>query len=60
MPRQKECFCGSGKYPEDIYDARGLFVTRVCDACKKDRLSGYRADIFTDGNYWSDEPIEED
>ena len=40
-----------------IHDARGIFVTYVCPKCKSDKLSGYRKDIFTDSNYWHDEPI---
>jgi len=62
MPRPrrlKECPCGSGEYPEDIVDARGIFVAYVCDKCRKEKLSGYRSDIFTDSNYWHDEPIDE-
>ena len=54
------CPCGSGEPWEEIYDARGIYVARVCDKCKKERLSGYRKDIFTDPNYWTDEPIDED
>lgn len=56
----KECPCGSGEYPEEVCDARGIFVAYVCDKCRKERLSGYRPDIFTDSNYWHDEPIDED
>lgn len=42
-----------------LYDARGIFCAYVCDVCEDDRRSRYRADIFTDRNYWHDEPIEE-
>lgn len=54
------CGCGSGKHPEDIYDARGIYVCRVCDDCRVGRLSKYRPDIFTDSNYWSDEDVDPD
>jgi hypothetical protein len=43
-----------------LYDARGIFCTYVCDKCEPEKKSGYRPDIFTDANYWHDEPIEED
>jgi hypothetical protein len=54
------CSCGSGEYPEDVYDARGIFVARVCDKCRKKKLAGYRKDIFEDSNYYCDEQIDED
>lgn len=54
------CSCGSGEYPEEVYDARGIFVANVCDKCRKERLWGYRPEIFTDSDYWCDEPIDED
>ena len=53
-----ECPCGSGEYPDAISDARGIFVAYVCDKCRQEKLKGYRPEIFTDGNYEADEPIE--
>ena len=47
------------QFPEALYDARGIFVAYVCDQCRAEKLSHYRADIFTDPDYWTDEPIEE-
>lgn len=44
----------------DEYDARGLYLCRVCDKCAKAKLAGYRQDVLTNSNYWHDEPIEED
>ena len=44
--RVRLCPCGSGDYPEDIHDACGIFVARVCNDCRKRRLSRYRKDIF--------------
>lgn len=43
-----------------LTDARGIFCCYVCDTCEADKRLRYRADIFTDGDYWTDEPIEED
>lgn len=54
------CPCGSGEYPEDVYDARGIYVACVCDKCRKERLRGYRLEIFDDSDYECDEPIEPD
>ena len=57
----RTCPCGSGSENwEDIYDARGIYVTRVCDKCRKEKLSHYRQDIFTDSSYEVDEQIDED
>jgi hypothetical protein len=47
----KECNCGSGKQREEIVDARGIFVAYVCSNCKKEKLSGYRHEIFTNPCY---------
>lgn len=54
------CSCGSGKERQAVCDARGIFVAYVCDDCEKEKLSGYRKDIFTDSNYPADEQIEPD
>ena len=54
--RHRLCNCGSGEYPEDIHDGHGIFLARVCDKCRKERLKGYRSDIFED--YECDEPID--
>lgn len=59
MTRQ-ECTCGSGEPPEAIHDARGIFVCYACDQCKREKLAGYRSDIFSDPDYWHDEPIDEE
>lgn len=53
------CTCGSGEPREAIYDARGIFVTYACDRCRKEKLKGYRKDIFTDANYECDEEIDD-
>lgn len=54
------CPCGSGLEPQDIYDARGIFVLVACDKCRKEKLSRYRPEIFTDSDYECNEPIDED
>lgn len=54
----RECPCGSGEFPEAVYDARNIFVAYVCSRCRRDKLSGYRPEIFTNPGYWHDEPID--
>jgi len=56
----RQCPCGSGEASWPEYDARGIYLCRVCEACETERLSVFRPDIFTDANYWTDEPVEED
>jgi hypothetical protein len=46
------------RYPLD--DARGIFCASVCDNCEDEVRKRYRADIFEDSNYWSDEAVEAD
>jgi hypothetical protein len=55
-----ECNCGSGLAREEIRDARGIFVTYACSKCKKEKLLGYRPEIFSNPNYFADEEIEPD
>lgn len=43
-----------------LYDARGIYCCTVCDECEESQRAKYRPDIFTDSNYWHDEPIEEE
>jgi hypothetical protein len=57
---EKLCFCGSGELRRAAFDARGIFLAYVCDACEREKLSGYRPDVLTDPNYWHSEPIDED
>lgn len=56
--RIRLCNCGSGKYPEEIYDGHGIYLCRVCDDCKSQKLKGYRLDIFE--NYETDEQINDE
>jgi len=58
-PQRKEPeMCNSGKYHETVYDARGIYVGKVCEDCEKQALAPYRPEIFTDPNYETDEPVE--
>lgn len=43
-----------------LYDARGIYVSRVCKFCVKKIKSQYRPEIFTDSDYETSEPIDED
>jgi hypothetical protein len=63
IPKQcspKPCSCGSGKRRSPQYDARSIFLTYTCDDCHDRKMAGYRPDVLTDPNYWTDEPIEDD
>lgn len=55
----KVCKCGSRRLPYKLVDARGIFCAYVCEACEAEVRKRYRSDIFTDFNYWHDEPIDE-
>jgi hypothetical protein len=54
------CPCGSGLPRRELVDARGIFCTFVCDRCEAEKKAHYRPDIFTDPNYETTEPVEED
>ncbi len=41
-----------------LLDARGIGCGRVCDRCEETVRAQYRPEIFEDGNYECDEPIE--
>lgn len=56
----KPCTCGSGEPRRELVDARGIFCTFVCDSCERQKRAKFRPDIFTDSNYWTDEPVDED
>lgn len=56
----RPCPCGSGKPSQWQFDARGIELCRTCDDCHKTKMSGYRSDVLTDANYWTDEPVEDD
>jgi len=54
----RTCNCGSGEPPWAEKDGYGIFLTYVCDKCRKEKLSHFRDDIHT--QYQTDEQIEED
>lgn len=54
----KLCPCGSGEPREEIYDARGIFVTFACSKCEERKLRSYRPEIFNDPSYHVDEEID--
>jgi hypothetical protein len=54
------CICGSGKPSRNLYDARGIYVSKVCDDCEQRVKAGYRPDVFTNPAYETDEPIDEE
>jgi len=58
MGRLQQCPCGSGEFPYDLTDARGIFCSYVCSKCEAAKRATYRPEIFTDGSYWADEQIE--
>lgn len=56
----RPCNCGSGLPCRALIDARGIYCARVCDKCEAKKRAQFRPDIFTDSNYWHDEPIDEE
>ena len=48
------------QYQWHEHDARGIYLTTVCDKCVDEKLAGYRPDVLTESNYWADENIEPD
>ncbi len=57
---RNKCRCGSGEYHEEAYDARGIYLCKVCDKCREEKLGGYRPEVLTDPGYEADEDIEPD
>ena len=60
-----ECFvdgralhCGYDR--RDEYDARGIYLCKVCIKCIKHKLRGYRPEVLTNPFYTASEPIEPD
>lgn len=54
------CRCGSGEERYPLNDARGIFCAYVCSECEDKVRAKYRPEIFEDGNFYADEPIEEE
>lgn len=49
---------GDGSYW--LNDARGIPCGRVCERCEPEVKADFRPEIFTDSDYWTDEPIDAD
>ena len=47
-----------GDYTFELLDARGIYCGRVCEYCEERVKASYRPEVFSDGNYECDEPIE--
>ena len=45
------CPCGSGEHPDDLYDARGIYVSKVCSKCEGGVRGKYRSEIFSNPSY---------
>lgn len=56
----RPCICGSGHQSWWLHDARAIPVSRVCEACIEKKRAQYRPEIFTNPNYYTDEPVEAD
>ena len=57
----KLCPCGSGEDRFPLHDARGIFVSYVCDQCEKEVKNSCRPEIFEDCNYDTfGEQVEDD
>jgi hypothetical protein len=54
------CNCGSGLPSRGLYDARGIYCGRICGQCEARVKGSFRPEIFTDPNYYTSEPVEED
>ncbi len=59
-PEELLCGCGSLQFFRRLYDARGIYVGRCCDACEAELRTHYRPEIFSDSSYECDEQIDED
>ena len=49
-----------GEESWEEYDARGIYLTRVCDDCVEAKMAQYRKNVIFDPAYECDEQIEED
>lgn len=57
---ERTCPCGSAEYPEDLYDARGIYCCKVCPECREAKEGRYRPEVLSNPDYECDEPIEPD
>lgn len=51
--------CEPSSYSSE-HDARGIYLTRVCDRCREAKLSTYRPEVLTNPRYQVDELIDGD
>lgn len=58
--KSRPCPCGSEKPSHWQHDARNIPLCRTCDDCHDEKMKRYRPEVLTDGNYDSEEPIDED
>lgn len=56
----RPCPCGSEQTSYWQYDARGIELCRTCPECHDRKMSGYRADVIDNPNYYADELIDEE
>ena len=56
----RECTCGSSKYGERQYDARGIYLCMTCEDCHAGKMKMYRPEVLNNPNYDCDEQIEPD
>jgi len=57
--RTSMCSCGSNLESWWEYDAQGIPLCKVCDSCRKEKLSRYRPEILSGYDQGDvDEPIE--
>jgi uncharacterized protein YchJ len=61
MPANTDtCPCGSGLPYDELYDGRGIYISRICTQCEAKVRSRYRPEILD--HYYTeadvDEPIE--
>jgi hypothetical protein len=59
MPRYpRPCSCGSGKFDEAHYDARGIYLCAACEDCEHDKLKRFRPEVLRDPMYEHCEAID--
>jgi hypothetical protein len=56
----KDCDCGSKKERRAEFDARGIFLTYLCDDCMVEKLSRYRPEVLYDPKYDTYDDVVDD
>lgn len=62
---ERECYVRGtvrtcDQYRWDEYDARGIYLCKVCERCERDKLAAYRPEVLTDPGYELDEEVYPD